>query len=124
MPTPLDVTTNQPTIPTNTPEEISVSGTQSVSLDLQQFVHKPFQVQAIRVTEENLQTVETWCGGNIQTHPKTGNKFIKVAIYRPISMRQTMAFVGDWILQSPTGFRVYPDVAFHKHFVADNSSSD
>lgn len=79
------------------------------------FQRAPFFVEAIQVTAENLSEVATWCEGDVrQTEKKTS--FIKVKVKRPLNVRQTRAFVGDWVLKAGTGFKVYPDDAFHKCF--------
>jgi hypothetical protein len=108
MPTPLDV--------------ISTEIKENSVFKPLQFIRKPFHVEAVQITEENILEVGAWCEGKVQTHPKTGNRFVKVKVYRPISARQTMAFIGDWVIQSATGFKVYPDYAFQKYFVANDGS--
>lgn len=86
------------------------------------FARKPFYVDAVRVSEENIEEVAAWCQGEILTEvvegdPQTkGQKYIKVRVHRPLTDRQTKAFVGDWVLYAGTGFKVYTPKAFDKSF--------
>lgn len=82
------------------------------------YIRKPFAINAVRVTAQNLQEVADWCGGEIKTQPVRGKDapFIHVDVRRPISDRQTKAFVGDWVLESHTGFKCYTNRAFNTSF--------
>lgn len=79
------------------------------------FARKPFYVDAVRVSEANLQEVAEWCKGAVST-TNEGHAFIEVEVYRPITPRQTQAFIGDWVLFSGNGFKVYTPKAFDKAF--------
>lgn len=79
------------------------------------FARKPFYVDAVRISEENMEEVAQWCKGEIQVDPQEG-RHIKVRVLRPMNERQTTAFVGDWILDGGTGFKVYTAKAFDKSF--------
>lgn len=78
----------------------------------------PFEVDAIRITDNNFHDVARWCGGNVITILEDGveKKCIKVRVRRRINIRQTRGFVGDWILRSNGGFMVYLDAAFSDCF--------
>lgn len=84
------------------------------------FVRKPIYVDAVRVTVENMPQVAEWCESAISTTTLRGRAtsipYIKVDVHRPASPRQTQAFVGDWVLKSNTGFKVYQDAPFHDSF--------
>lgn len=82
------------------------------------FSRKPFEVDAVQVTEENIQEVAAWCRGKIQHAERKGTvePYIKVQTHRPLNEKQTMAFIGDWILQAETGFKVYTDQAMQNSF--------
>lgn len=90
----------------------------------QTFYRKPFPVQAIRVSDENLFDVATWCDGAVQvTQPRsagagsTGQKsYVKVNVIHPKNVKQTMAFPGDWVLKAGNSFKVYSDKAFKDTF--------
>lgn len=85
-------------------------------MEIQKFQRKPFSVDGVCVTEENIDEVAKWCLGDVQENPKTGTKHIKVDAHRPLTERQTMAFVGDWILFHNRGFKVYTEAAFSRNF--------
>ena len=90
------------------------------------YVRKPFEVQAVQVTEENFEDVAAWCGGTIVTTraPKEADgmvegeekRYIKVNVSRPLNERQTQAFVGDWLLEAEKGLKVYADGPFTRNF--------
>jgi hypothetical protein len=78
------------------------------------FARKPFYVDAVRVSEDNIEEVSGWCQGEIQTD--ADGKHIKVRVHRPLTDRQTKAYIGDWVLYAGTGFKVYTPKAFDKSF--------
>lgn len=85
-----------------------------------QYTRKPFNVDAIQVTAENMADVAAWCMGEIRQVTQKGTNrstdYILVRVLRPLTPRQTQAFVGDWILYAGTGYKVYPNEAFLKNF--------
>lgn len=83
------------------------------------FVRVPLIVEGVQVTEENLEAVADWCGGDIRTVAQSSDerRYVKVKVHHPLNDRQTRAYPGDWILQSPTGFRIYTNNAFLKTFI-------
>ncbi len=104
-------------------------------LETQRFVRKPFYVDAVQVTSENIERVAAWCKGDVRTtgkgdpdiqtiqDPTTSatrvpEKYVKVFVQRPMNDQQTMAFVGDWVLFAGTGFKVYKPRAFERSFEA------
>jgi hypothetical protein len=94
-----------------------------MALKTERYVRKAFAVDAVEVTEKNMRLVAEWCGGEIKRlprwDPRSGTKFISVNVVKPISERQTQAFVGDWVLSSntgPNGFKVYTPRAFETSF--------
>lgn len=78
------------------------------------FARKPFYVDAVRVSEANLTEVANWCEGVLME--EDGTPFIKVKVHRPLTERQTQAFIGDWVLFAGTGYKVYTPKAFDKSF--------
>lgn len=85
------------------------------------YVRKPLHVDAVRITEENFEEIAAWCQGEIQqddvpvgTGP--GKKFIKIRVHNPKNPRQTKAFVGDWLLYTERGYKVYTNKAFNSSF--------
>ena len=93
------------------------------TIEVQRYVRRPFAVDAIQVTEENLESVAAWAGADIRTTTVNGEerRYIKVRVKRPLTERQTKAFVGDWILysDSATGYKVYTKNAFERTFQKD-----
>jgi len=98
-----------------------------MAIQPQKYVRKPFEVQAVEVTAENIQEVADWCGGVIETDtegPRSGEQeYIKVNVKKPLSTRQTHAYYGDWVLlatrgdvNTPAGFKVYTPKAFVASF--------
>lgn len=77
------------------------------------YVRKPFEVEAVEVTEENIEDVAEWCQGTLMSDNRP---FIKVRVARALNERQTKAYPGDWVLYAGTGFKVYTPKAFHKTF--------
>lgn len=86
-----------------------------------QFMKKPLYVEAIRITRRNFPEVVEWCEGRVRTEradaPQNANKkFIKIEAHNPINSRQTKAFIGDWVLKTERGFKVYTHVSFVQSF--------
>jgi hypothetical protein len=96
-------------------------------VELGQYARKPFFVEAVRVTDENISDVEGWCGGEVKRGPAPKFKkhaaaqdgqvlFIKVPVVRPVTDRQTMAYAGDWVVRAGQSFKVYTHKAFEESF--------
>ena len=85
-----------------------------------QYIRKPLYVDAVRVTAANLDDIATWCQGEVAQDEVpgkgTGKKYVKVRVHNPINPRQTKAFVGDWLLYTERGYKVYTNKAFHESF--------
>lgn len=88
------------------------------------FLRKPFEVEAVEVTADNIEDVATWCRGQLRKSAGPGGRntqrYIKVNVKRPLNERQTMAYVGDWVVlatdQNVKGFKVYTPKAFSQSF--------
>lgn len=103
-----------------------------MSIKIDGYSRRPFHVDAVQVTVENMEEVAAWCAGDIRTGNRVirdeNNKilerkevsFIKVNIRRPLNERQTKAHCGDWVLLSDAGFKVYTGHAFEKAFEIEN----
>jgi hypothetical protein len=79
------------------------------------FVRKPLLVEGIQVNSENMEQVAVWCGGTIQ-YTQSKRNFIKLQTKATPQARQNMAFVGDWVLKSDMGFKIYSKRAFDRTF--------
>lgn len=96
-----------------------------MSIVTEKYTRKPFPIEAIKVTDENMEDVAKWCGGEI--HTQNDKRFIKVDVNRPLTEKQTKAFVGDWVLKarqkvSNSGFKVYTEKAFVHCFDRDEEA--
>ena len=84
------------------------------------YKRKTFEVEAVQVTAQNLQEAAKWCGGDVRFENNNldiDSAYIKVKVRRPLSEKQTRAAVGDWILLSESGYKVYTSRAFESSFV-------
>jgi hypothetical protein len=86
-----------------------------MSIETTKFARKPFYVDAVQVTEQNISDVAKWCNGDIRKDNQKVD-FIKVRVNRPLNERQTQAYVGDWVLYAGTGYKVYTPKAFEDSF--------
>lgn len=99
----------------------------------EKFVKKPLYVDAVQVTEENFLDIAEWCQGKLVSvngglevsvvDAKAGTPevnpaafYIHVRVHNPQSARQTKAFVGDWLLYTDRGYKVYSPKAFEGSF--------
>lgn len=82
---------------------------------IQKFQRKPFPVEGVRVTKENMQEVAEWCKGEVKVSGKK-TKYIFIATHRPMTDRQTQAYIGDWILFAERGYKIYTQNAFARNF--------
>lgn len=118
--------THPTTKPKPGPTHISHAKKETVMVNTVKYTRKPFEVQAVQVTEENFEDVAAWCGGTIVTvrAPKELDgtsegevkRYIKVNVSRPLNERQTQAYVGDWLLEAEKGLKVYADGPFTRNF--------
>lgn len=86
-----------------------------MTLKTEKFARKPFYVDAVQITEGNMQDVAKWCQGSVLS-TDAGENYIKVRVHRPLNERQTKAFVNDWILFAGSGYKVYTPKAFNQSF--------
>ncbi len=89
-----------------------------MSITIEKYVRKPFFIDAVQVSVDNIVDVAAWCSGEL-LNEKRGNQdvlYIKVRVNRPLNERQTKAFAGDWVLFAGTGYKVYTNKAFDACF--------
>lgn len=79
-------------------------------METTQYVRKPLYVDVVQITPENFTEVAAWCQGKIQ------DDFIRVRVHNPKSPRQSRAYVGDWLLYTEMGYKVYTTKAFEASF--------
>ena len=88
-----------------------------MTLAIKRYKHKPLFVEAVQVTRDNMAEVAEWCGGTLQvTEEEKPRKYILVATIRPNHERQTWAFMGDWVLKTDQGWKIYNKKSFSKGF--------
>lgn len=84
------------------------------------YVRKPLVVDAVQVTAENFEELARWCQGTIENNDGSepvngvnpGAQHIHVRVHNPRSGRQTKAYVGDWVLYTDRGYKIYNKKAF------------
>jgi len=87
-----------------------------MTLAIGKFVHRPVYVDAVQVTSENMGEVAEWCDGSIVAAKGEVAIHIKVSVLRPKRIRETTAFVDDWVLKTNQGYKVYHKTAFKNSF--------
>lgn len=94
-----------------------------MTLHIVHAVRKPFNVDAVQVTAENMEEVARWCRGKVKTEqsstsatPQAPTRYIHVRVLHPLNPKQTQAYIGDWVLVTDTGSKVYSDKAYHNNF--------
>lgn len=90
-----------------------------MSLDIGKYERTPFYVDAVEVTLDNMEDVTKWCGGEIKRQVRNRSQvvqYIQVNVTNPVSEKQAKAFVGNWVLKTNSGFKVYTERAFASCF--------
>jgi hypothetical protein len=90
-----------------------------MAIETQKYIRKPLIVESVRLTNANFDAVVAWCQGEVATAKEgrqAGKKFIKVRVHNPKHPRQTQAFVGDWLLYTEKGYKIYTNKAFNLSF--------
>jgi hypothetical protein len=100
----------------------------------QKYVRKPLYVAAVQVTEENFAEIAKWCQGEVLNSDDSpvdksldvqpDKQYIHVRVHNPKNPRQTKAFVGDWILYTERGYKVYTEKAFKTNFDRVNTETE
>lgn len=88
-------------------------------IQAEKYARKPFIVDAVQVTADNLAEVAHWVQGDVRTERDENNQpaqYVHVRVHRALNERQTKAFVGDWVLYAGTGYKVYTEKAFKSTF--------
>jgi hypothetical protein len=92
-----------------------------MALDIKQYARKPFFVDAVQITADNMEEVALWCAGEIREEEPdhegaTPTKYVHVRVHRPLNERQSRGYIGDWVLYAGTGYKVYNNKAFNNSF--------
>lgn len=89
-----------------------------MGIETQRYVKKPLYVEAVRVTEQNFDELVDWAKTTTQAEvihdgPK---RHIKIFVHSPKNAKQTKAFIGDWLLKTDLGIKIYTNRAFRSSF--------
>lgn len=92
------------------------------------YIRKPLYVDAVQITVQNFSALAEWCQGEIRTNEgdelvisnQNGvnpvKHHIRLRVHNPKSIRQTQGYVGDWILYTARGYKIYTQKAFKTSF--------
>lgn len=87
------------------------------------YLRKPLVVDAVQVTADNFEAIAAWCQGEIVNNDGSevesvnpGGQHVRVRVHNPKTPRQTKAYVGDWILYTERGYKIYTQKAFAASF--------
>lgn len=85
-----------------------------MALEILNCSRKTFDVEAVRVTAENMHELAEWCNGTVLAADT--NTYIRVRVRKaksaPTAPHLTRAYVGDWILRVGHNFKVFRNDAF------------
>jgi hypothetical protein len=81
----------------------------------QLYVRKHEEVVAERVDSQDMEAIALWCAGRL-LKPETGEIHIQVPVTRPENERQAKAYIGDWVLKTSRGWKVFTHKAFVRAF--------
>lgn len=79
------------------------------------YARRSFEIEAVRVTKDNMLEIMKWCDGSVFTGDDKDDMYIKVST-QGRTERQTRAYVGDWVLKMGKSFKIYTDKSFRKCF--------
>lgn len=72
----------------------------------------PFDVEAVQITEENMEEVARWCGGKVRRYPN--KSFIK--LFDTKAPLRSQGEPNDWVVLKDGRFRIYSDIALKGSF--------
>lgn len=90
-------------------------------MEFTEFVRRPFKVEAIRITDENIDEIAVLIG-EVKVHNKTKEKFI--LLDKRIVPSMARAIVGWWVTRYNDNLRVYSNKVFLEQFVANDDGWD
>lgn len=91
-------------------------------LKIEEHFRRPFSVEAVQVTRENMAEVAEWCGGEVTDTVSGSGKvravvpYVKVPVQDAKRAIATMALTGNWVVKMGTSFRVYNPKVFGDTF--------
>lgn len=90
-----------------------------MSIETTKYARRPFFVDQVQITAENMAAVAEWCQGEVRTETGADGQevaYVHVRVHRPLNERQTKGYVGDHVLYAGTGYKVYTHKAFEASF--------
>lgn len=83
-------------------------------LQFRTFERKPFRVEAVKITEENIDEIGELIG-EVRIHRRTKHKFI---ITNPKIVSEVgMVYIGWYLTRFKGRYRCYKPIAFEKEFI-------
>jgi hypothetical protein len=99
-----------------------------MGIEMRTFTRKTFVVEAIKLTEENLNYVALWCRGTIaKTLDDAGTLYISLPHPSGSYTRDGVkAYIGNWIVhnEKQKSFRPYDEGVFFHNFTPTDRSDD
>lgn len=92
------------------------------TLELNTYVRKPFEVEAVQITVGNVYGVAKWCNGTVELTgykvlgSKTMLPCIKLEGNGPQKGKMVTALLNHWIVRQDENFRVYRQHSFKEAF--------
>lgn len=95
-------------------------------LIVKEYSRKPLTVEAVQITDDNIKEVAEWCGGDVCSFTSNGvtTWSIEVKVLHAKKTPAQQAHVGDWILKSKQGVKIYQDMPFRKGFVVSTNPTE
>jgi hypothetical protein len=98
-----------------------------VTIQTTKYIRKPLYVDAVQITKENFSALADWCQAEVRTNVgdelidrKNGvdpeSHHLRIRVHNPKNIRQTKGFVGDWVLYTDRGYKIYTQKAFKASF--------
>lgn len=89
-------------------------------METTKYVRKPLYVDAVQVSVQNFGEIAEWTRGTVVNTNGTqvealnpSEQFIQLQVSNPRSIRETKAYVGDWVcVGEKGGFKIYLEKAF------------
>lgn len=82
----------------------------------QTWVRNSFEIEAVKITRQNIDAVAKWCGGSVLARRVQGEPsrlYVHFGETKYTRVTMTKAFIGDWILMVDDEFKHYRDRSFH-----------
>jgi hypothetical protein len=86
---------------------------QDTIMEFSQFVRRPFSVEAIQITEENMEEVAELIG-----RVETAKGITFISLNRRLIPVVHRAYVGWWVTRLDDDFRCYSNKVFNSQFIA------